>query len=185
MVPTFGHVLRFHHPIIQPFRDDFDWTRDEQWEYGWVGDMSMWRNSDKMGNVEIAEMNHDESLKIVCRVPLHFPLERCACWITYIDYSIHSQPHFDTSKAECLKIDGEYKAAYDLPHATESFPEQDHGYNDHTEGGDKPSKRMKRSLRSGAVRYKKRIWTSKQTEAASPQCSHRFRFCFSFLFILT
>ena len=173
LVPTFGHVLHFQNPIIQPIRNDFDWTRIEYWDYGWVGDMSMWRNSDKMSKVEIFEMTHDECLKFVCHVPLHFPLERQACWITYIDPP-HLQPQSDKSIAEYLKIDGEFKVAYDLPHPVESFPEQDLGFHDHTERGEKPSKRFKRGFRSGRVRYKNRIWTSKQTEAASPQCSHRF-----------
>ena len=133
----------------------------------------MWQNADQMPRVEIFEMTHDESLKKCCHVHLHFPLERHASWITYIDPHYLQQP-CDTSIAEYLKIDGEIKVVYELPHPDEHFPEQDHGFHDYSASGQKPSKRFKRGFRSGRTRYHSRIWTSKQTEAASPQCSHWF-----------
>ena len=56
LVPTFGHVLHFRHPILQPIRRGFNWIRDEYWHYGWVGNMSMWLSTEKMPVVGIYKM---------------------------------------------------------------------------------------------------------------------------------
>ena len=174
VVPTFGHRVNFKHPLIAPIRYDFEWTREEYWTCGWVGNLGMWQNADAMPRVTILQMTHDESLKGICHVYPQYPLERYMCWITYIEPHYLQKP-CDTSMPEYLKVDGEIKAVYDLPHPKEHFPEQAHGFSDYSDSGQKPAKRFKRGFRSGRTRYQTRIWTSQQNnEAASPQCIHRF-----------
>ena len=180
MVPTFGHVINFKNPIIQPIPKDFNWARIEHWAFGWVGNLSMWESTVEMPHCEIFEMQHSGVLKFVVRVELSFPLEPHCRWITYIDPH-HLQPKSHSSVAESLTIDGVYSYAYDLPHPTEVFPEQDLGFRDFTNGGENPTKKMKRGFRSGRTRYKNRVWTCTETKAASLQGS--FRCCFRFVVI--
>ena len=173
LVPTLGHRINFKQLLVHPIRYDFDWTREEYWACGWVGNLDMWNNADQMPRVEIFEMTRDESLKMRCHVYPQYPLEPYACWITYID-QIYLEGE-DTSPCEYLRIDGEMRSVYNLPHPQEDFTEEAHGFTDYSDSGQKPPKRFKRGFRSGRTRYQNRIWTSKKNnEAASPQCIHRF-----------
>ena len=179
LLPTFGHVVHFKEPMLQPISEDYSFQRDEFWYYGWVGKMNMWKSESVMPYVQIFKMDHDELLQLVVDVHLTFPLSPDQTWKSFIEVE-RLTPVAATSVAEFSKIDGEIKSAYDLPHATENYFEESHGYTDYNESDEKPTKKFKRAKRSGRTRHKNRIWTTDLCEADAPRCIHRCCMCLFF-----